>query len=64
MIYIFLIFRYDSIRLLIIMGVGINKQDKVNGNIFFYLVCQIGNICVVKMLFDKKVDFDIFNVKV
>lgn len=64
MIHICLIFRYDPTRLLITMGAGINKQDKVNGNTPLHLACQTGNTCVVKMLFDKKADLDILNAKV
>lgn len=59
-----LIFRYDPTRLLITMGAGINKQDKVNGNTPLHLACQTGNTCVVKMLFDKKADLNILNAKV
>uniref|UniRef100_K1R3S4 Palmitoyltransferase ZDHHC17 n=1 Tax=Magallana gigas TaxID=29159 RepID=K1R3S4_MAGGI len=57
------VFGYDPTRLLITMGAGINKQDKVNGNTPLHLACQTGNTCVVKMLFDKKADLDILNAK-
>lgn len=57
------VFGYDPTRLLITMGAGINKQDKVNGNTPLHLACQTGNTCVVKMLFDKKADLNILNAK-